>query len=1181
MNKTQLKQFASTARKKLEEAVRQKAYSFGITKDYVKPLQEIEDGLIINGTVMGERERKQYTHLKNRIAMDGYETVMSEAAYTWFNRFVALRYMEVNNFLPIATRILSSEKDGKKEPDALTDVLMLTDELDLNKERVYQLKEDNQLNNLYQYLLIKQSNKLGDILPNVFERITDDMALLLPDNLLNENSVVLDIVELVDEESWKEVEIVGWLYQFYISEEKDEVFANLKKKKKIGKQEIGPATQLFTPRWIVEYMVDNSLGRLWLESHPDESIQSSLNYYLEDAEQPESVIDRLESLKDPTIDIEEISFLDPSCGSGHILVYAFEVFYKIYLSRGYREREIPKLILQNNLYGLDIDKRASQLATFALVMKAREFDKRLFSREYTVHVHSIEESNAIDEEQLHLFFKDDETLFKETTKLINTFEDGKMYGSITQITKIDIDKIENQITFIRENVDLDLMTLDFIEYSLPIIEDLVDQYNLLAKNYDVVVTNPPYMGNSGMNKKLSDYVKKKYPDSKSDLFAVFIEKCASLLKPNGYQAMITQHAWMFLSRYEKLRNQLMHRNIVNMVHLGTRAFSEISGEVVQTTAFVLSGYNTEGYCGTYTRLVDFPSQSKKQDAFLSGKCRYKSTTEAFQNVPGRPLAYWADINLLKAFERGIPLGEKITTRVGIMTGDNKRFLRLWWQVSKDKTSMMCKSVTDKELYKNKWFPYDKGGGYRKWYGNNEYLINFQNNGYEIFEQAKKDSRNSQNYPDSYKFRKSLTWSVMSSGPISVRYSKEGSLFDIKGSSCFTEDDDLLLYCLSFLNSTISRSLLSLISPTLDYNAGYVGKLPLIFHDNILSIKTITNQCIDLARADWDSFETSWDYKEHPFITYKDSLLVEDSYNKWNEITEDRFYQLKSNEEELNRIFIDIYGLQEELTPDVKDIDITVRKAKLDRDVKSFLSYLVGVMFGRYSLDQKGLAYAGGEWDDSLYTTYQPDETNIIPLTEDQYFHDDIMNKVEELLIKIYGEETLEENLMFIAEVLTKKASESPRDRIRRYFMKEFYKDHLKIYQKRPIYWQFTSGKRGAFKGLMYLHRYNKNTIAQLRTDYVLHEAKVIDNLIQHETNVIKDESSTQAQKARAQKLIDEYTKDRQELAQYDQVIEHVAKQEIDLDLDDGVKINYQKFQDIEIMDDHSSKSKKLNVFEKI
>lgn len=1174
MNKTQLKQFATKARRDIEQAVRQKAYSFGITKESTTPLQELEDGLIINGTVMGDRERKLYTHLKNKIALDGYEAVMSEAAYTWFNRFVALRYMEVNNFLPIGMRILSSEKEGKKEPDALTDVLHLTDELDLKKDHVYKLKEENQLNNLYQYLLIQQSNKLGDILPNVFEPISDAMALLLPDNLLNENSVIRDLVNMVDEDSWKEVEIVGWLYQFYISEEKDEVFKNLKKNEKIGKKQIGPATQLFTPRWIVEYMVDNSLGRLWLESHPDEEIRSSLNYYLDDAEQEEAVLKQLENLKDPHLDIEQISFLDPSCGSGHILVYAFEVFHKKYLSRGFREREIPKLILENNLYGLDIDKRAAQLATFALVMKAREYDRRLFSRDYTVHVHSIEESNPIDDEQVSIFSRGDKAVLEEATKLISTFKDGKLYGSIIQAPEINTAKIKNQMAYIREQAELDLMTTDLIEYSLPILEDLIAQYHLLVKKYDVVVTNPPYMGSKGMDAKLKKYLAKHFSDEKSDLFAVFMELTRNLTKEHGYIGTINQQSWMFLSSFEKVRNKLLkNQTIINMIHLGTRTFEEIGGEVVQNTAFILKNSVIPIFNASYIRMVDINSAREKQKKFSNEELLYTAKQKNFSKIPGSPIAYWASNNIVKTFEQE-PFKKYANVITGMTTGNNNIFLRLWHEINFKKTYINQATIESIDLSNNYWIPYSKGGSRRNWYGNYEYVVNWS---------KKNEFNRSKTTLQHLYLKEAFTWPFITSGNFSARYLPKGFLWDVSGSPGFFDNPDDLFYALGFLCTPIANKLLKLINPTINVQSMDIDNLPLIYNQQSRgTILVGVKENVQLSKYDWDSFETSWDFEEHPFVTYKEGALkVEDSFNKWEEVAEDRFYQLKDNEEELNRIFIDIYGLQDELTPEVEEKDVTVRKADRERDVKSFLSYLVGLMFGRYSLDKKGLAYAGGEWDASLFETYQPDENNIIPITQDQYFEDDIVKKVEELLVILYGEDSLEENLLFIAEALKKKANQSARERIREYFIKDFYKDHVRTYQKRPIYWQFTSGKRGAFRGLMYLHRYHKHTIAQLRTDYVLHEAKVIDNLIQHESHVIRDESSTQAQKSRAQKLIDEYTKDRQELAQYDQVIDHVAKQQIDLDLDDGVKVNYEKFQNVEITDDSSSKTKTLNVFEKL
>lgn len=1180
MNKTQLKQFATKARRDIEQAVRQKAYSFGITKESITPLQELEDGLIINGMVMGDRERKLYTHLKNKITLDGYEAVMSEAAYTWFNRFVALRYMEVNNFLPIGMRLLSSEKEGKKEPDALTDVLHLTDELDLKKDHVYKLKEENQLNNLYQYLLIQQSNKLGDILPNVFEPISDAMALLLPDNLLNENSVIRDLVNMVDEESWKEVEIVGWLYQFYISEEKDDVFKNLKKNKKIGKKEIGPATQLFTPRWIVEYMVDNSLGRLWLESHPDEEFRSSLNYYLDDAEQEEAVLKQLENLKDPHLDIEQVSFLDPSCGSGHILVYAFEVFHKIYLSRGFREREIPKLILENNLYGLDIDKRAAQLATFALVMKAREYDRRLFNRDYSVHIHSIEESNPITKEQLQLFSKNNDRVQEAIESLYSTFYDAKLYGSIIQVPEIDTQLIKEQMDYFRNDSGISIFVDELIEYVFPIIEELTEQYELLAKKYEVVVTNPPYMGNRGMDAKLKKYINKLYKDEKSDMFSVMMSQMFNMISSNGFVANVTMQSWMFLSSYEKFRtNLLKNYSLVSMTHMDNMVMGIAFGTAA--TIFRKHIYN---YSGKYHYVKLENIKDNKPLSFPIKENRYNEiTSDNFSKIPGSPIAYWASDKMINHFTETNHYTEIAEAKSGLSTTDNKRFLRYWYEVNYFKIGFDYKELEDTSDGRFRYVPHSKGGPFRKWFGNFEYVVQWQENGKDI-RKAAEGASGGRVVGSEYYFKKGATWSdITSSGKLSVRYLPHGFIFDSSAPSAFCHVENNIYLVMALMNSRVEYEYLQFLAPTYHFNPGPISRVPFIYpKDKIKDINIIVKNNIRISKSDWDSFETSWDFEEHPFLNYKEnSPKVEDSFNKWEEVAEERFYQLKENEEELNRILIDIYGLQDELTPEVEEKDVTVRKADRERDVKSFLSYLVGLMFGRYSLDKKGLAYAGGDWDKSLYTSYQPDETNIIPLTEDQYFHDDIMNKVEDLLTVIYGEETLEENLTFIAEALTKKPTESSRDRIRRYFMKEFYKDHLKIYQKRPIYWQFTSGKRGAFRGLMYLHRYHKHTIAQLRTDYVLHEAKVIDNLIQHESHVIRDESSTQAQKSRAQKLIDEYTKDRQELAQCDQVIDHVAKQQIELDLDDGVKVNYEKFQNIEITDDSSSKTKTLNVFEKL
>ncbi|GAB2492770.1 hypothetical protein GCM10008929_16390 [Alkalibacterium psychrotolerans] len=692
---------------------------------------------------------------------------------------------------------------------------------------------------------------------------------------------------------------------------------------------------------------------------------------------------------------------------------------------------------------------------------------------------------------------------------------------------------------------------------------------------------------NNFNKELKSFINKQYKDYKKDLFSIFIYRCTLFTKKNGYTGLMTPMVWMFISSYEKLRNYIInHKSITSLVHLEYSAFKDAT---VPLCTFVLKNEYSEEK-GTYIRLTEFTGgMHVQEEKYLEAKndaltlYRYERDSNGFNKIPGSIIAYWAGNTVFKIFENSRKIENISTTRIGMATANNERFMRLWYEVNGNKVSYNSKSREKAKESGMKWFPFSKGGRYRKWAGNQEYLVNWENDGNEIrnYKDEKTGRVRSHNYNLDYIFNQGITFTAISSSRFACRYI-DSSLFGSGGSGIFSNNINESYVILALLNSNVSYYLLQLLSSTMNFEVNTVGSLPYICIGNNLVIDDITKQCIGISICDWNSFETSWDFEEHPFLTHKeDASLIKDSFNNWKVIADERFYQLKENEEELNRIFIDIYGLQDELTPEVEEKDVTVNKAKLDRDVKSFLSYLVGIMFGRYSLDKKGLAYAGGEWDESQYTSYKPDDTNIIPLTEDQYFEDDIMNKVEELVSLIYGKETLEENLRFIAEALKMKSNESARDRIRRYFMKEFYKDHLKTYQKRPIYWQFTSGKRGAFKGLMYLHRYHKYTVAQLRTEYILHQATVLDNLITHEQQVIGDETSSATQKARAQKTIDEYTKDRAELAKYDQIIEHVARQQIDLDLDDGVKENYELFQNIEVTDDTSNKPKKQYVFEKI
>lgn len=1161
MNKTALRKFALQAREKLTKAVKLKAHKFGFNEDGTFSAEEFSDGLVINGAVFGEKEEKQYRHLKNRILLDGYDAVMEEATYTWFNRLVALRYMEVNNYLPINMRILSSSANEKDDPDALKNITQLMEELRLDKERVYSLQDNNERNELYQYLLVHQCNVLGEALPSVFGRISEDIGLLLPDQLLAENSVLRDLTSMIDEEDWKNVEIVGWLYQFYVVEEKNAFFAN--KSKKAGKAEIGPATQLFTPKWIVQYMVDNSLGRYWLEHHPDEQLKSSLEYYLEDTDQPNEVQVQLEALQDPSIDIETIKFLDPSCGSGHILVYAFDVFYKIYLSQGYREREIPQKILKNNLFGLDIDKRAAQLATFAVVMKAREYDRRLFGRELTTNIFSIEESNHLLEEQIDTFSGSNNTLKENVIALINVFHDAKLYGSIIQVPVIDIDSIKIQMDYIQNEADITLETSELFEYFYPDLEDLINQYEVLSSKFEIVVTNPPYL--TSYNEKMRAYIKDNYSESSKDLFAVFINVCISLCRKEGICGFMTPFVWMFIKTYEKFRYKLINDvGILSLIHMEYSAFEDAT---VGLCSFVIRN-NHYTPLGKYIDLTNYRGGMAEQDKNFKiikndnfKKQYYEYNQLDSLEMPGNPITYWANEEIIKLFNDDLRLKEVSDLRVGLQSGDNKEFYRLWYEVN------------NKIQY---WFKINKNGEYRKWYGNLEYVIYWKDNGEKIKKHKSSVIRN-----ERYYFKKGITWSNVSSSNISARYVPEGLIFDQTCPTIYVNNGVSLNYLLGYLNSKVITLLSGFLSATVHFNVGEVSNYPVKIKDD-KRIDLIVQNNILISKIAWDSFETSWDFKEHPFKTDKNSSqLIQDSFLNWNKISEEHFNQLKENEEELNRIFIDIYDLQDELTPEVKDKDVTVHKADLERDVKSFLSYLIGIIFGRYSLDQKGLIYAGGEWNDQAYRTYKPDEDNLLPITEEAYFEDDLVRRVEELLVIIYSEETLEQNLLFIAEALTKKANESARDRIRRYFQKEFFKDHKQVYKKRPIYWMFSSGKRGAFRGLMYLHRYDSDMIGRLRTEYVLKESKALDNLIALEGHLVNDEATSKKEKATAQKRIENYQKDKKEIVEYAELLDHLAKRQIELDLDDGVLVNYEKFQGIEVIHPETNKKSKKNSLEKL
>ena len=1185
MNKNAIKKYAVWARRELIDRVSRKAMRYGIAPE----IPADPEAGSVDGRLLSAAEKKERRALIEKVAAHGYEQTMEEAAYTWFNRFAALRFMEVNGYLPSHVRVFTNDA-GEFKPQILAEAIHL-DLPGLDKEKVYALKEGNDEEALFHYLIIVQCNALNEILPGMFQRLEDFTELLLPDNLLREGSVIERLVKQGDagsipEEDWHDqVQIIGWLYQYYNTEPKDKVFADLKKNIKVTKEKVPAATQLFTPDWIVRYMVENSLGRLWLEGHPNESLQGEWKYYLPEAEQEESVQKQLAEMRKESANLkpEDIRCIDPCMGSGHILCYMFDVLVKIYEDYGYTAREAAASILQNNLYGLDIDDRAAQLAYFAVMMKARQYDRRFFSRGIQPNVMAIEESNGLATwaetagDSLvsgQLTFEDD--FIRMADDLIEIFQDAKEYGSMLTV---QADRYDALVDFIEKAGNL--LFRAWIDEDEQRILPLIRQAKWLSAKYDVVVTNPPYMGASNMSAKLSAFVKKNYADTKSDLFACFIEKCGELVKNSGYYAMIMQHAWMFLSSFEKLRQKMLKKNIVNMAHLGARAFEEIGGEVVQTTSLVLANYSNNGYNGVYAQLIEPTTQQSKEDMFLRGENRFVATQENFGKIPGSPVAYWASDMILATFENGILVDNISDVKIGMGTGKNDIFVRKWWEINHSAIDFSLKNIAQLEDSHGKYFPYNKGGEYRLWYGNLQEVL--------WFDEAGRNAMNSmsghrENGGHDFYFRDGITWTFISSSNFGVRYLPHGALFDVAGSTLFTDDKNIK-FILGFLSSVVCSKILSFLNPTLNYQAGNIKSLPIIM-DRIDIVDKHTDDCVKISQQDWDAFETSWDFACHPIVQKalsrphgggEDAIFIEYMYRFVAQDFEERFTKLKANEEELNSIFIDIYGLTDELTPEVEDRDVTVSRifdtkeeipssmkgsnyAITKADVmKSLISYAVGCMFGRYSLDTPGLVYAGGAWDDSKYRTFLPEEDAILPICDDEYFDDDIVGRFVEFVATVFGKETLEENLQFIADALGGRGSSL--EVIRSYFLTGFYADHVKTYQKRPIYWLFDSGKKNGFKCLVYMHRYCPDTIARIRTDYV-HEQQSRYRTAIESLEQARDNAATAGDKVKAGKKLAAVEAQAKELLEYEEKIHHLADQMIAIDLDDGVKHNYAIFQDV-------------------
>lgn len=1198
MNKTAIKNFAIWARNKLIADVSYDARLIGITEDGIaKPLpqsfgdtQFFDIGTAEPYSISGEavRQRSKLVEVIQQKEKDtdyktAYQYVIEEVAYTWFNRLIAIRFMEVNDYLPSHIRVLSSES-GKLEPDLVT--TPFDAELPFTAEeeaQIFQLKQDNKLDEVFRILFLKQCNALNEILPALFEKTKNYTELLLSLSVIDQDGVVYHLIHDIPEDDFNierggQVEIIGWLYQYYNTEPKAAAFA---KNGKITKEEIPAVTQLFTPDWIVRYMVENSLGRLWVEGHPDCGLKENWKYYLEEAQQEPEVQVKLAEIRKEyaALNPEDIKLIDPCMGSGHILVYAFDVLMQIYESAGYSQRDAAKSILENNIYGLDIDDRAYQLAYFAVMMKARQYNRRILNGENTCHVYAIQESNSINRAHLKYFGAGMDDIEKNAAKmqlegLLDTLTDAKEYGSILNVESYNWDLLRRFVA--AEDTDGQIsMDSVGVEDTAEQLNRLIDIGETMARKYWVTCTNPPYAGTSNLSVKLNNYVKKHYSDSKADMFAVLIERCSQFVLKCGFQSMITQHAWMFINSYESLRKKIYEKRFLSLVHLGIKAFEEIGNDVVQTCAFVIQGKYFDGYNSQFVRLVDCKNYNEKEKAFLTGKYRFEANIADLKKIPGMPLAYWVSKQFIRNFQNAKYIEDYgILTGSQNITGDNEKFLKCFWEVDNEKVG-------------DRWHFYAKGGDYRQYYGNLTFVVDWSDTARTFYATNKTSNLLS----EEFWYKPGITYSAITSRGTGFRYLPEGCIFDKGGPSINLRSN--IPEILALLNTNVAKYYFWVFNPSINLQVKDVKSFPIILPENPL-LTEMADTNLKFCEYDWNAFETSWEFKHHPLVTavcVKSQTDISSCFEQWKADCQKHSDELKTNEEKLNSIFIDAYGLQGEVEENVEERDVTVRKADLQRDIKSLLSYAVGCMFGRYSTYKDGLLFAGEPYSlqafvdklndrpgtisaEELQRAYRnegvvvdemffPDADNVIPITDEEYLDDDIVSRLCAWLKAAYGADTLEANLDYIAKALGNKGSTS-REIIRNYFLNDFFKDHCQTYSvtgsgKRPIYWLFDSGKQNGFKALVYLHRYTPDTIGNLRIDYLHKMQRVYESEINRMQDMM-DHSENAREVAAASKRKDKLAKQLKECREYDEKISHLALSRIELDLDDGVKVNYRKLQ---------------------
>lgn len=1218
MDKSAIRKFAQKARTTLIDRVKAAAYYWDITEG-ADP-----DALSAHDAPLSDTEKAQRRDILRRVDERGWDALMEEAAWTWFNRFIALRFMEANGCLPSMVRLFTDET-GAFRPKILDEALDLDDKA-FDKDRIGEYKRRSDDEGLYRYLLLAECRSLAPIFPGLFEKEGGWTELLFPTPLLRTGSVLESMVTAIPEEDWKDaVQILGWLYQYYNSEKKDEVFAALKKNKKIGKEDIPAATQLFTPDWIVRYMTENSLGRLWLSGHPEdrerflptaeeqaaylaggasegtsresEEKQRKWHYYLDDAPQDEAAEAALADIRRQAARLapEDIRVIDPCCGSGHILAYAFDLLMDIYTARSWRPRDAAASIVAHNLYGLDIDLRAAQLAYFSVMMKWVRYDRRILARlkdeaerckwediprEEKLprpHVRAVRESNNILLSFVDDVCGDDESLRQDVQRLIDEMKDARTYGSLLTVGPHDWDRLYARMDAAEEE------TLGLKRQIETSFRPFVEAAQMLSQTYNVVVTNPPYMGNGNMCTELSAFVKKFYEIGKADLYAVFILRCLNYVKTNGFLSMMTSYTWMFLSGYQELRSKILFKNTIHSL-IQPEYHSFFEEAYVPICTFTLQKKYVD-IVGNFIRLESFYGANiqeiKTLEALKNPGCEYfyRFNTKFLKKIPGCPLAYWSSSSLLNAFSKGQSLENIAHPRKGLATTDNNRFLRMWYEVTFSKVGIGCKDKEKGIESHKKWFPLNKGGEYRRWYGNKTYLVNWENNGEElkqaIIDKYKGGSYTKEIRSENKYFRDCITWSALTAGLPSFRYSDYGALFDSAGSSMFPETNSF--YILGLLNTKLVNNILQIINPTLNYGAGSIANIPILSTDDATRehVEKLAWENISISKEDWDSFETSWDFQRHPMTGGFET--VEAGYRAWQAACEARFNRLRANEEALNRIFISIYGLEGELAPDVAEKDVTVARIFDSKEdipeamkgsayaltkedaVKSLLSYAVGCLFGRYSIDAPGLVYAGGDWDEGKYGRVAPAADGLIPVLDEDYRADDLMGRFLAWLDGAYGPAHREENLRFLAAALGGKGS--PRDVLRRYFFEDFFADHCRTYRKRPIYWLFDSGKKGGFRALLYIHRYGPDTAARLRTGYVHPMQQQYRAAMEALDRRLAGDVPAGERAKLGKRLASLRAKD-EEARSFEERLHHLADQMIPLDLDDGVKANYARLEDV-------------------